>query len=58
MGVVRPVWLVRSGAFALAPLLDGSSAGELISMLARRTMEKRIDLEAAALLGAQRHMRT
>ena len=37
----------------LASLLDGSSAGELIPELARRGLQQLIELEVAAVLGAE-----
>ena len=43
-----------SGASALAPLLDGSSAGELIPELVRQGLQQLIELEVAAVLGADR----
>jgi transposase-like protein len=46
-----------SGASALAPLLDGSSAGELIPELVRHGLQQLIELEVAAVLGAERHER-
>jgi len=45
-------------AVDLAPLLDGSSAGELIPELARYGLQQLIELEVAAVLGAERHERT
>jgi putative transposase len=42
----------------LASLLDGSSAGELIPELARQGLQKLIELELAAFLGADWHERT
>jgi transposase-like protein len=42
----------------LASLLDGSSAGELIPELARYGLQQLIELEAAAVIGAERHERT
>jgi hypothetical protein len=42
----------------LAPLLDGSTAGELIPELARYGLQQLIELEVAAVLGADRHERT
>jgi putative transposase len=45
-------------AVDLAPLLDGSSAGELIPELARYGLQQLIELEVAAVLGADRHERT
>ncbi len=47
-----------SGASSLAPLLDGSSAGELIPELVRHGLQQLIELEVAAVLGAERHDRT
>lgn len=47
-----------SGVSALAPLLDGRSAGELIPELARQGLQQLIELEVAAVLGADRHERT
>jgi putative transposase len=47
-----------SGASALALLLDGSSAGELIPELVRHGLQQLIELEVAAVLGAERHERT
>jgi transposase-like protein len=47
-----------SGASALAPLLDGSSAGELIPELVRQGQQQLIELELAAVLGAERHERS
>ena len=46
------------GASALAPLLDGSSAGELIPELVRHGLQQLIELEVAAVLGADRHERS
>ncbi len=45
-------------AVDLAPLLDGSSAGELIPELATRGLQQLIELELAAFLGADWHERT
>jgi putative transposase len=45
-------------ASSLAPLLDGSSAGELIPELATRGLQQLIELELAAFLGADWHERT
>jgi len=42
----------------LASLLDGSTAGELIPELVRRSLQQLIELEASAVLGADRHERT
>jgi transposase-like protein len=47
-----------SAAPDLASLLDGSSAGELIPELARHGLQQLIELEVAAILGADRHERT
>ncbi len=47
-----------SVASALVPLLDGSSAGELIPELVRHGLQQLIELEVAAVLGAERHERT
>ncbi len=46
-----------SGTSALAPLLDGSTAGELIPELVRHGLHQLIELEVAAVLGAERHER-
>ena len=43
-----------SDASALASLLDGSKAGELIPELARHGLQQLIELEVAAVLGADR----
>jgi transposase-like protein len=45
-------------ASALAPLLDGSTAGELIPELVRQGLQQLIEQEVAAVLGAERHERT
>ena len=42
----------------LASLLDGSSAGELIPELARYGLQQLIELEASAVVGAERHERS
>ena len=42
----------------LASLLDGSTAGELIPELARHGLQQLIELEVAAVIGADRHERT
>ena len=42
----------------LASLLDGSTAGELFSELARYGLQQLIALEVAAVIGADRHERT
>ena len=47
-----------SAAAELAPLLDGSSAGELIPELVRHGLQQLIELEVAAVLGADRHERS
>ena len=47
-----------SGASALAPLLDGSTAAELIPELVRHGLQQLIELEVAAVLGADRHERS
>ena len=47
-----------TGASALASLLDGSTAGDLIPELVRRGLQQLIELEASAVLGADRHERT
>jgi len=43
-----------SGASALVPLLDGSSAGELIPELVRHGLQQLIELEVAAVVFPQR----
>ena len=48
----------HAAAPELASLLDGSSAGELIPELARRGLQQLIELEVAAVLGADRHERS
>ena len=45
----------HSAATELAPLLDGRSAGELIPELVRHGLQQLIELEVAAVLGADRH---
>jgi transposase-like protein len=47
-----------AAATELASLLDGSTAGELIPELVRRGLKQLIELEAAAVIGAERHERT
>ena len=47
-----------SGASSLASLLDGSTAGELIPELARHGLQQLIELQVAAVLGAERHERS
>ena len=54
----RTVPKIDSGASALAPLLDGSTAGELIPELVRHGLQQLIELEVAAVLGADRHERS
>jgi putative transposase len=48
----------HSAASELAPLLDGSTAGELIPELLRHGLQQLIELEVAAVLGADRHERS
>ena len=48
----------HSAAAELAPLLDGSSAGELIPELVRHGLQQLIELEVAAVLGADRYERS
>jgi putative transposase len=48
----------HAAAPELASLLDGCSAGELIPELARYGLQQLIELEAAAVIGADRHERT
>ena len=48
----------HSAATELAPLLDGSTAGELIPELVRHGLQQLIELEVAAVLGADRHERS
>jgi len=47
-----------SGASALASLLDDSTVGELILELVRHGLQQLIELEVAAVLGADRHERS
>lgn len=47
-----------SGASPLAPLLDGSTAGELIPEIVRHGLQQLIELEVAAVFGAERHERS
>jgi hypothetical protein len=49
---------LRHLAQRLAPLLDGSTAGELIPELVRHGLQQLIELEVAAMLGAERHERS
>lgn len=46
-----------AGASARASLLDGGTAGELISELARHGLQQLIEREVAAVLRADRHER-
>jgi len=48
----------QSGASALAPLLDGSTAEGLIPEVVRHGLQQLIELEVAAVLGAERHGRS
>lgn len=48
----------QSAASALAPLLDSSTAGELIPELVRHGLQQLIEPEVAAVLGAERHERS
>ena len=48
----------HSAAVDLASLLDGSSAGELIPEIVRDGLQRLIQLELAAFLGADWHERT
>ena len=48
----------HSAASELAPLLDGSTAGELIPEIVRHGLQQLIELEVAAVLGAERHERS
>ena len=48
----------HSAASELAPLLDGSTAGELIPELVRHGLQQLIELEVAAVLGAERYERS
>jgi putative transposase len=47
----------HSAGSELAPLLDGSTAGELIPEIVRHGLQQLIELEVAAVLGAERHER-
>jgi transposase-like protein len=42
----------------MAPLLDGSTAGEVIPELVRHSLEQLIESEVTAVLAAYRHERT
>ena len=54
-----PSWPEGAGLIhQRAPLLDGSSAGELIPELTTRGLQQLIELEVAAFLGADRHERS
>jgi transposase-like protein len=48
----------NTAATELAPLLQGSSAGELIPEIVRQGLQDLIELEVAAFIGADRHERT
>jgi putative transposase len=48
----------NGAAMELASLLDGSTAGDLIPELVRRGLQQLIELEASAVIGADRHERT
>ena len=48
----------HSAASELAPLLDRSTPGELIPELVRHGLQQLIELEVAAVLGAERHERS
>jgi hypothetical protein len=48
----------HSAASELAPLLDGSTAGELIPQIVRHGLQQLIELEVAFVLGAERHERS
>jgi len=47
----------HSGASALAPLIDGSTAGELSPELVRHGLKQLCELQVAAVFGADRHER-
>lgn len=49
---------IDSGVSAFAPLLDGSTAGELIPELVRHGLQQLIELEVAAVPGGDHHERT
>jgi putative transposase len=49
---------IDSAASALAPLLGGSTAGELIPEIVQHGLQQLIELEVAAELGAERHERS
>jgi len=48
----------QSDASALAPLLDGSTTGELIPEIVRHGLQQLIELEVASVLGAESHERS
>ena len=48
----------QPGASALALLLHGSTAGELIHELVRHGLQQLIELEVASVLGADRYDRS
>jgi len=48
----------HAAATELASLLDGTTAGELIPELVRRGLQQLIELEASAVIGAERHERS
>lgn len=48
----------HAAATELASLLDGSTAGELIPELVRRGLQQLIELEASAVIGAERYERS
>jgi hypothetical protein len=50
--------VLRHPAQRLAPLLDGSTAGELIPELVRHGLQQLIELEVAAVLGTDRYERS
>jgi putative transposase len=54
----RTVPKADSGASSLASLLDGSTGGELIPEMARHGLQQLIEMEVAAVLGADRHERS
>ena len=47
-----------SAPSALAPLLDGSTAGDLILELVRHGLQQLIELVIAAVLGVERHQQS
>jgi transposase-like protein len=48
----------HAAATELGELLDGSTSGELIPELVRRGLQQLIELEATAVIGADRHERS